>query len=96
VNGLDPGNISRLERGRLPPPQGDRRAEYAKMLQLVEGSDEWYKFCDLASAEKGMIPEDLQSEEEVMDKLPILFRTLRGQKVPDEKLDELIRMIRRS
>ena len=51
------------------------------------------QFFDLAAAEKGRIPEDLQTEE-VLDKLPILFRTLRGQKVPDDKLDELVDLVR--
>ena len=93
-NGLDAGNLSRLERGLMPPPQGDKLAGYAKMLGIEEGSDDWYEFFDLAAAERGRIPEDLQTEE-VLDKLPILFRTLRGQKVPDDKLDELIEMMKR-
>ncbi len=92
-NGLDAGNLSRLERGLMPPPQGEKLAAYAETLGLKEGSDEWYEFFDLAAAEKGRIPEDLQTEE-VLDKLPILFRTIRGQKVPDDKLDELVNLVK--
>ena len=92
-NGLDPGNLSRLERGLSPPPQGERLATYAEMLELKEGSDAWYEFFDLAAAEQGKIPEDLRTEE-VLEKLPILFRTLRGQRVPDDKLDDLVRMVK--
>ena len=37
-NSLDPGNISRLERGLLPPPQGRETLEsYAKLLKLRKG-----------------------------------------------------------
>ena len=95
-NGLDPGNISRLERGLLPPPQGRETLEsYAKTLKLKKGSDSWYTFFDLAAAESGRIPQELLENEEILEKLPILFRTLRGQKVPDEQLDELVRIIRK-
>ena len=92
-NGLDAGNLSRLERGLMPPPQGERLIAYARTLGLREGSDEWYEFFDLAAAEKGRIPEDLQTEE-ILEKLPILFRTLCGQKVPDDKLDELVDLVK--
>ena len=95
-NGLDPGNISRLERGLLPAPQSREILEsYAGHLQLKKGSDEWYEFFDLAAAETGRIPPEILENEELMDKLPVLFRTLRGQKVPDEQLDELVRKIRK-
>lgn len=92
---LDPGNLSRLERGLVPPPQGrEKLEEYAGFLGLRKGSDPWYQFFDLAAAEVGRIPEDVMSDAQVVAKLPLLFRTLRGQKVPEEKLDELIRKLR--
>lgn len=90
---LDAGNMSRMERGQLAPPQGARLAAYAEMLGIVEGTDDWYEFFDLAAAERGRIPEDLQTDE-VLEKLPILFRTLRGQKVSDKKLDEIVELMR--
>ena len=95
-NDLDPGNMSRLERGLLPPPQGRETLEsYAKLLKLKKGSDDWYTFFDLAAAETGRIPQELLDDEDIARKLPILFRTLRGQKVSDEQLDELVRTIRK-
>jgi transcriptional regulator with XRE-family HTH domain len=95
-NGLDAGNISRLERGLLQPPQGRETLEsYAKLLKLRKGSDDWYAFFDLAAAETGRIPQELLDDDKVLEQLPILFRTLRGQKVPDEQLDELVRTIRK-
>jgi len=94
-NGLDPGNISKLERGLLPPPQSrEKLEEYAGCLKIKKGSDDWYTFFDLAAAETGKIPEDIMAKEKIEDKLPILFRTLRGQKVSDENLEELIKMLR--
>ena len=94
-NGLDPGNISKLERSLLPPPQSrEKLEEYAGYLKIKKGSDDWYTFFDLAAAETGKIPEDIMAKGKIEDKLPILFRTLRGQKVSDDKLDELIKMLR--
>ncbi len=68
---------------------------YAKLLGLKKGSDDWYTFFDLAAAATGRIPQELLEDEQVLEKLPILFRTLRGQKVSDEQLDELVRTIRK-
>ena len=94
-NGVDPGNISKLERGLLPPPQSrEKLEEYASYLKIKKGSDDWYTFFDLAAAETGRIPEDIMTKGKIEDKLPILFRTLRGQKVSDGKLEELIKMLR--
>lgn len=94
-NGLDPGNISKLERGLLPPPQSrEKLEEYASYLKIKKGSDNWYTFFDLAAAETGRIPEDIMTKEKIEDKLPILFRTLRGQKVSDDNLEKLIKILR--
>jgi transcriptional regulator with XRE-family HTH domain len=97
VNGFDPGNYSRLERGLFLPPQKEELLEkYAAALGLRRGSDEWLEFFDLAAASRGEIPKDLLSDEEVVDKLPVLFRTLRGSAMSPDKLDALVEKIRRS
>jgi len=96
-NGYDPGNISRLERGLLPPPESEvKLAEYAKALGLRRATDDWYQFFDLARASQGKFPPELLRKRDVVARLPLLFRTLRGQKVSEKTLNELIDMIRRS
>lgn len=96
-NQLDPGNYSRLERGLYPPPQGHEQLDrYARALGLTEGSDEWLELFDVAAATRGEIPRDLLTDAELVEKLPVLFRTLRGQPVSAEKLDQLAELIRRS
>ncbi len=96
ANGYDPGNISRLERGVFPPPESPQKLrEYAKALGLKEGAEEWLEFFDRAAAARGQLPADLQADEKLIARLPVLFRTLRGRKVTPEKLDELVEMIRR-
>ena len=97
ANKLDPGNISKLERGLMPPPQGsDKLEEYAGHLKIKKGTDDWYKFFDLAHIESGRIPEELLEDEAVAAKLPILFRTLRGKKISEKKLEELIQLMRKA
>ncbi len=92
---LDPGNMSRLERGLLPPPQHrDRLKEYARYLDLKKGSDDWYTFFDLAAVSKGRIPSELMEDEKVVAKLPLIFRTLRGKRFTNGRLDGLVRKIR--
>jgi len=97
VHGFDPGNYSRLERGLFPPPQDRALIEkYAAALGLQQGSDEWLELFDAAAVERGQIPADLLSDKDLVAKLPVLFRTMRGKQISPEKLDELIEMIRRS
>lgn len=96
-NRLDPGNISKLERGLLSPPQDRTKLEeYAHYLRIKKGSDDYYTFFDLARISAGQIPEDVLADSAIVDKLPILFRTLRGQKVSAEKLKELVGIIKKA
>lgn len=89
-NSLDPGNISKLERGIFPPPKSEEKLEaYAGCLKFKKGSDDWYEFFDLARASAGRIPEDILSDEKLIPKLPLVFRTLRGQKLTKEQLKNL-------
>ena len=93
----DPGNVSRLERRTIPPPQ-DREilSRYAKALNLKEGSDEWYLFFDLAAADRGIIPQDIMDDAELVKELPAFFRTLRGQKPTETEIRKVIEKIRKS
>ncbi|MCL5024435.1 MAG: helix-turn-helix domain-containing protein [Nitrospirae bacterium] len=93
----DPANISRLERGAMPPPQDTEILErYAKALGIRAGSDDWYTFLDLAAADRGIIPKDLMSDHEVVRMLPAFFRTLRGQKPTEGEMTKLADKIRKS
>lgn len=99
-HGFDPSNWSKLERGRLAPPQGQTLGKYARALGLKKGSSEWFEFFDLASAETGRIPPDL-AESEIAAKLPVLFRTLResakdGGRDKEALLEELKNIIHES
>lgn len=93
-NGLDPGNISKIERGILPPPQSrEKLSHYAKCLGIEEGSDEWLEFFDIARTDAGRIPEDLLSDKNIVAQLPLVFRTIKGQKLTGEQLEKFARAL---
>ncbi|MCX6338742.1 MAG: helix-turn-helix transcriptional regulator [Candidatus Aureabacteria bacterium] len=93
----DPGNISKIERSIWPPPQdSDILERYAAALEIKKGTDKWYRFSDLAAADRGIIPRDLLSDKEVIKMLPIFFRTLRRQRPTPEELDRLVEKLRRA
>jgi transcriptional regulator with XRE-family HTH domain len=92
---FDPGNLSRMERGQLAPPQHREVLErYTKALDLTSGSDDWYTFLDLAAAAKGRLPDELLEDEEVVAKLPLVFKTLRSKPLTERRLSELVKAIR--
>ncbi|MCX6577004.1 MAG: hypothetical protein NTV82_11515 [Candidatus Aminicenantes bacterium] len=96
-NGFDPGNISKMERGLLVPPSSRDKLEiYAKALGLKPGSADWVEFFDRAAACKGEIPLEIMSDSQLVEKLPLIFRTIRGKRVTDKQLEELAELIRKS
>ncbi len=97
VHKLDPGNLSRMERGLLKPPSSkEKLEEYASYLGIEKGSNDWYEFFDLAAACRGEIPDEILDDEELLKHLPVIFRTIREKKVSKKKLEELIEIIRRA
>lgn len=93
----DPANISRMERGAMPPPQDTAIMErYASALGIETGSNDWYTFFDLAAADRGIIPKDLMSDSEVVSMLPAFFRTLREHKPIKEKMLTVANIIKKS
>ena len=94
---LDPGNISKLERGMLPPPESkEKMEEYTSCLGLKKGTDDWYQFFDLAAACKGIIPHEFLDDEELIRSLPIIFRTFRSKKVSKQAVGDLIERLRKT
>ena len=97
ASGVDPGNLSKYERGLLPPPQDQERLHaMAIALQLRRGSDSYRHFLDLAAAGAGRIPPDLANDADLVKRLPLLFRTARDRRLTLEQVVELARRIRES
>lgn len=93
--GHDPSNWSKIERGVNPPPRDETTlARWAADLGLKGGTSDWEDFMDRASVSRGQIPKDIMSDEKLVEKLPVFFRTVRGAELDNETLDSLIETIR--
>jgi transcriptional regulator with XRE-family HTH domain len=96
-NGLDWGNVSRIERGVSAPPKSDKALEaYAKALRLKPGTEDWTAFFDLAAISAGVIPDAVMKDEALVAKLPLVFRTIQGKKLTEKQLRDLSEVIRKA
>jgi len=95
---LDPGNLSKIERGRLGAPQTASMLDRICLaLELDLDAEEAVALRDQAAAENGQIPEEILSDEAVMARMarmPVLLRTVHNKQLGPEQLDRLIEMIR--
>ena len=93
--GLDPSNWSKIERGVNQPPKDETTlARWAKHLGLMPGTEVWQNFMDQADISRGQIPQDVMSDEKLLAKLPVFFRTVRGAELTETQLDSLIEKVR--
>lgn len=96
-SGLDLAYVSRLENGViLPPKDGEKLARLADALGIVEGSEEWREFMDLAAIAKNELPEDLRDDERVAKVLPAFYRAMRDKELGEEDLQKLLELIKES
>lgn len=94
-HGHDPSNWSKLERGINSPPKDVKTLErWAKQLGLKAGTPQWQEFMDLADMARGEIPKHVLSDEELLKKLPVFFRSIRGAELTGEQLDDLIQKVK--
>jgi transcriptional regulator with XRE-family HTH domain len=92
---MDPGNLSKIERGKLGAPQGeDVLNRICLALEFELGSEEAQALRDKALVEAGRIPAEVMEDEEVLKRLPVLLRTVKNKKLDSEQLDRLIEMIK--
>ena len=94
-NVFDWGNFSRIERGVTAPPKSlEVLARYARALKIKQNSDDWQTFMDLAAISAGRIPDSIMKDEELLAKLPLVFRTIEGRKLTPDELRDLAETIR--
>lgn len=91
----DPSNWSKLERGIIPPPSDEKILNlWAEQLGISKFSSDWYTLIDLAAAERGIIPFDLKKDENILEKLPLFYRTLRGQKPTKSEMKKIAELLK--
>lgn len=87
--GFDPSNWSKVERSIISPPKSKKTIELVLDAMGIErGTEEYNIALDLGFLES--IPEDFLEEKNVLRKLPVLFRTVRGEIPSSDDLQKLI------
>ena len=96
-SGLDLAYVSRLENGIvLPPRDSEKLARLAMALGIIDGSEEWREFMDLAAVARNELPEDLQDDERIMAVLPAFYRALRNKDIDKDDIRRLFDMIQKT
>ncbi|MDO9530180.1 MAG: helix-turn-helix transcriptional regulator [Syntrophales bacterium] len=91
----DASNWSKVERGLHSPPQSEEKLNrIANALHIEVGSELYIEMLDKARIDAGIIPKDILSDREVLNALPMFFRTIRSEKPTPEELERLINFIR--
>ena len=94
---IDASNWSKIERGVLSPPQDtDKLTQIAEYLNIKKGSDLYNELIDTAATAAGIIPQDLLSDKDTLNALPMFFKTVRSEKPSPEELENLIKKIRKN
>jgi transcriptional regulator with XRE-family HTH domain len=93
ANGHDPSNWSKIEREVLAPPRDEEiLGTWARQLGLKQGSDDWLKFFDYAAVDCGRIPDYILKDEKLVAQLPVVFRTISGQKSSGGDFEKLVEL----
>ncbi len=96
-NGLDASNYSKIERGIVTPPSGERLEKYANFLRIEKNSEDWFTLFDLAAIAKKRIPDYVFDNEAFVEALPILFRKAdTGEHYTKEELLRIAEDIKKS
>ena len=91
----DASNWSKIERGKLAPPQDPGKLQkIAEILGIEQDTQDWNTLCDSASIDAGKIPAYILDNEEVVKSLPIFFRTIGSIKPTEEDISKLIETIK--
>jgi transcriptional regulator with XRE-family HTH domain len=92
--GYDVGNLSKMERGILPPPPQITVKKWAQVLALAEGSDEYEEFM----AEAVLARQDVSTyfKKDLREALPVLLRSEKSRKLTPEEFQCLVQTLKRS
>lgn len=92
----DPSNWSKIERGKLPPPSNEKiLKKWAKTLGILK-EVEINEFVDKAQLAQGILPRDVLRQENIINFLPVFFRTVRNKKPTRKEINKLIKLIQKT
>ncbi|MCX6831831.1 MAG: hypothetical protein NT028_06795 [candidate division Zixibacteria bacterium] len=91
----DVGNVSKLERGLLPPPKDDGIVgQYGAALGLRDDSEEMKELHRLAAIGAGQLPKEILEDDDLVAKLPVFFRTATGSRLDRKKIMDFLESLR--
>ena len=91
---IDFGNLSKIERGRIAPPQDEEVLTRLLRALHLDGTERGDALRTEAALESGRIPAAALSDERVMAALPIFLRTAKNRQIDEETAAKLIDLIR--
>lgn len=92
IIGFDASNWSKIERGLFSPPQSKQVLDdIASALNIPKGGEDYKQMLDLSAL--SAISDELL-EPEIINQLPVFFRTVRGDPPTEEELKILVKKIR--
>ena len=94
IANYDPSNWSKIERGKMSPPHDEKTLRKWVKILGISKEREIQEFIDEANLAQGIIPQDILSQDNVVDFLPAFFRTLRNKKPTKKEIDQLIKLIK--
>lgn len=90
---IDPSNWSKMERDINPAPKSeDVLATWSNEFGL--NPEEQREFLDAAAISRRELPQDMASNEKILEALPVFFRVARGAEMTEEKLNQFVETIR--
>jgi transcriptional regulator with XRE-family HTH domain len=88
----DASNLSKIERGLLPPPGNSTLKAWAKILGLGKDSVEYEEFIDTGHISANRLPSNTPAQiRNVL--LPALLRTVRSEKLSKDEYERLVRLL---
>ena len=94
IANYDPSNWSKIERGKMSPPRDEKTLrKWARVLGISKAK-KVQEFIDEANLAQGIIPQDILSQDNIVDFLPAFFRTLRNKKPTKKEIDRLIKLVK--
>lgn len=92
---FDSSQWSKIERGVLQPPKDQKvLSDIGRILGIKKPSHEWSLMLDLAALGRGRLPNDIAANDYVLESLPVLFRTIRGDDPTEEELRAIVDIIK--
>lgn len=91
---IDAGDLSKMERGKVSPPQSSAVVERLVAALELSGTTDGQAMLDTAALENGRLPVDLAGNPAVVSALPLLLRTFDNRQLDEQRMQRLLEKIR--